>query len=245
MRFVVWALIAALLALCSKEAAAKPQDSTCGLHIFGAFVTRPAGAKAAQDVARVALVLSAPQPELVSGTLRLYSGNERLSATFEKAAVLVGPTGIFVNVAPPRPLDGYDAKLNAGGGTCELSPTPFMPPGPEVRGVMGDDATATAFVTGQQEQLPPLPCGVLETSVKPRSNLSPQLPDSLNIKGSAEVVVLVAADGGIESTEITKSSGNTYFDNAALATARRAAYRPATYRCKPFPGIFVFRLATQ
>jgi TonB family protein len=246
-KLAVWAVIAALISLCPRNAfAAKPQGSPCGLRVYGAFVTRTTTAGGVQAVARVALVLSAPQPELVSGTLRLYSGNERLSASIDKAPILVGPTGIFVNAFPARPLDGYDATLKAGGEACELPAMPFMEPGPDVQSVLDDDATATGFVTSQQEKLPPLRCGAVETAVTPKTNISAQVSSaSLNVNGTAKVLVVVGADGSVESTEIAESSGNKYFDSAALAAARRAAYRPATYRCVPREGTFVFTLSLQ
>jgi TonB family protein len=54
------------------------------------------------------------------------------------------------------------------------------------------------------------------------------------------VDVTVAADGTVKAVRVTRSSGQTDADKAALAAARASRYRPATAGCSAVDGHYAF-----
>jgi TonB family protein len=52
--------------------------------------------------------------------------------------------------------------------------------------------------------------------------------------------VTIAADGSVKSVRVTRTSGQTDADKAALAAARASQYRPAARDCTPVEGHYAF-----
>lgn len=53
------------------------------------------------------------------------------------------------------------------------------------------------------------------------------------VEGETVVRVRVTAEGGVDSVEVSRSSGHAAFDSAAVKGARQLRYRPATRGDKP------------
>lgn len=52
--------------------------------------------------------------------------------------------------------------------------------------------------------------------------------------------VTVAADGSVKSVRVTRTSGQTDADKAALSAARASRYRAATKACAPVEGHYAY-----
>lgn len=68
-------------------------------------------------------------------------------------------------------------------------------------------------------------------------------PASANLAAGDLVVhvdVTVLADGSVGFVRVTRTSGQTDADKAALAAARASRYRPATRNCAPVAGHYAF-----
>jgi len=71
--------------------------------------------------------------------------------------------------------------------------------------------------------------------------VSPNYPLGYNITTEVLVEVLVDASGALADSWVFKPSGYTYFDQAALESARKSTYQAGTAFCKPAPGKYIFR----
>ncbi|HEY2475309.1 MAG TPA: M56 family metallopeptidase [Candidatus Cybelea sp.] len=71
--------------------------------------------------------------------------------------------------------------------------------------------------------------------------VAPELPHGLKVSGSAEVVVMIAANGHVMSTSVIKSSGNAAVDNVVVQATRKSTYSPEIVNCKPAQGGYIFR----
>jgi TonB family protein len=65
---------------------------------------------------------------------------------------------------------------------------------------------------------------------------SATLSDDLVVR----IDVTVAADGSVKSVRVTRTSGQTDADKAALAAARASQYRPARRDCTHVEGHYAF-----
>jgi protein TonB len=84
-----------------------------------------------------------------------------------------------------------------------------------------------------QTDIPIVPYWVVEVKPEPidiPKVAYPELARQAGIEGQTVVKALVSTDGSIEDVEILKSSGNTSLDQAALAAARNAKFKPAKQR---------------
>jgi TonB family protein len=67
-------------------------------------------------------------------------------------------------------------------------------------------------------------------------------PNSATLSGDlvVRIDVTVNADGTVKAVRVTKTSGQTDADKAALAAARGSQYRPASRNCAAVEGHYAF-----
>ena len=66
----------------------------------------------------------------------------------------------------------------------------------------------------------------------------PQLLLNEGLEGSSLVTFTMALDGSISNTAIADSSGNRFFDRAAVDAVKKARFAPATQNCSKIAGIY-------
>jgi TonB family protein len=67
-------------------------------------------------------------------------------------------------------------------------------------------------------------------------------PNAATLSGDlvVQIDVTVAPDGSVKSVRVTRTSGQTDADKAALAAARASQFRPAARDCTPVEGHYAF-----
>jgi periplasmic protein TonB len=58
---------------------------------------------------------------------------------------------------------------------------------------------------------------------------------------SVQVIVMVNADGSVQTASVARSSGYSQPDAAALKAAEDSTYKPKTVNCKPVRGLYLFQ----
>ncbi len=85
----------------------------------------------------------------------------------------------------------------------------------------------------EETEIPVVPFWKVEVRPEQISVPKPEYPDmarNAGIEGTVVVEALVDVDGSVADARVLRSSGNQSLDQAAIAAARRATFRPARQR---------------
>ncbi len=131
--------------------------------------------------------------------------------------------GVALGAGQPVALPAPGAAVPASAAPVAVATTPA----PVVA------ASAPAVVATKGEVLAAVPAPAAEVFVPPsfRFRQEPGYPERARRAGAEGVVgvrLVLAADGGIRSVELTQSSGSRLLDEAALAAARASTFAPAS-----------------
>ena len=201
---------------------AAPQDAGTPVEVT-LYDAGPAAADAG-DTAPAAGVSAVSDVVIVDKTLPTETTQETPTQTNPTAALRTDGTAASGSSAPTGSSNGKgdaagttngSAAGTAGGGETNGTSAPPAPPAERVAASL-------------------------------RAEAKPEYPPELiedDIEGSVSVKILVAADGSVESVQLTSSSGYTAMDRAAIAAGYRFQFNPGDNgRRGVFPWTFHFRL---
>ena len=201
---------------------AAPQDAGTPVEVT-LYDAGPAAADAG-DAAPAAAVSAVSDVVIADKTLPPETTQETAAQTNPTAALRTDGTAASGSSAPTGNSNGKgdaagttngSAAGTAGGGETNGTSAPPAPPAERVAASL-------------------------------RAEAKPEYPPELiedDIEGSVSVKILVAADGSVESVQLTSSSGYTAMDRAAIAAGYRFQFNPGDNgRRGVFPWTFHFRL---
>lgn len=201
---------------------AAPQDAGTPVEVT-LYDAGPAAADAG-DAAPAAAVSAVSDVVIADKTLPPETTQETPAQTNPTAALRTDGTAASGSSAPTGSSNGKgdaagttngSAAGTAGGGETNGTSAPPAPPAERVAASL-------------------------------RAEAKPEYPPELiedDIEGSVSVKILVAADGSVESVQLTSSSGYTAMDRAAIAAGYRFQFNPGDNgRRGVFPWTFHFRL---
>jgi TonB family protein len=196
------------------------------------------------------------QPSRVSGTVRVYVGDDRYDIAFSNAQAspvlhhdpLRMP--VIVRFANPVVVSGvYLASM----GDSDAKPCPILGPKPVPRGAKvaqrAADATpiakarAAPLLAGAPTHEPRPPCGLADREARVATVAQTKWPfGELQgpTLGQATVLVVLGPAGTVLLVGIDGSTGQADFDESAMATVRRSTFSPGSFRCQAAGGIYLF-----
>ena len=136
---------------------------------------------------------------------------QQIKKAVTKAPTVVAPLPAAINDPTPTP--------NAPTGSVAPQPAPIAAPAPMAAAVAAAPVAAPA---APAVQLPSSDADYLQNPRPPY----PAISRRMNEQGKTTVRVLIGADGQPQRAEISKSSGFTRLDDAALATVMRWRFVP-------------------
>ena len=126
--------------------------------------------------------------------------------------------------------------------------SPDLPPPAGPSGQLAADRDrhliTDGFGTARNSVIPPIPFGAAGqlactqpfALAHPLTPIRPAFPPearAVNATGVVELEVDIDDHGGVAGASVTRSSGYAPLDRVALDTAKRAAYAPASFACRP------------
>ncbi len=203
---------------------------------------------------RYAVALSGVNGGPASGTLSLYSGDQRFDVPFANVTVVATndatsvPTPIVVRFAAPTKLDG--ATMTRAG-TCEL---PFSPWTPNTKQRGAVPLPETPFLRAARAATPvdaPQPTTDALTCAKPYAEHGdhfapkpqwPRIAEQQMAFGTIDLLVVVNANGSLFGTRVDRSAGTPTFDATALAWVGNSRFDPEIFRCRPVAGAYHYAI---
>ena len=142
---------------------------------------------------------------------------QQIKKAVPKAPTVVAPLPAAINDPTPTP--------NAPTGSVAPQPAPIAAPAPVASPAPMAAAVAAAPVAAPAAPAVQLPSSDADYLQNPRPPY-PAISRRMNEQGKTTVRVLIGADGQPQRAEISKSSGFTRLDDAALATVMRWRFVP-------------------
>jgi protein TonB len=158
---------------------------------------------------------------------------------------------VLKTISKPKPAGPSEPKYPDRPGSQQGVPQGTLASAPAVAPQSGTDAGA-----GAPSAVPPTPlrtptppaCAVPNADAKATQEAQPVYPESaqqLGISGAVDVLVSLAADGGVTAATIYKSSGSAALDQAAIRAARASTYSPDIVNCQAIAGSYTFHVSFQ
>lgn len=199
-------------------------------------------------------------PGVASGTVALFTGDQRYEVPFKGATVRgdlqkdVAATPIVVRF--PRPIHvsrAYVSSLVApSGGPCSPLSTPAS------WKIEAETPAHIAFMQAARALHPaaapagvhaePAQCAGPDRDAATKVAVAPAVPSMASQQGAtgtAQIAVILTDDARVVGVKVFRSSGNWLLDDAALAGALKSSYQTEIRNCLAIGGIYIYRAEFQ
>jgi hypothetical protein len=216
----------------------------------GACPLHPQIASLDDTLTRYAISLFALNTGVYSGTVSLYSGNERFDVNFSGMSAAgnddhtARSSAIVVRFPNSTRIDGalVTALTRPQGVTCRVPYAPWTPDqtptGPQQDAYVAGMRRAFA-ISAPPPVSDPRPCSTPDHAARTISAAEPDYPGAPQ-DADVTLTVLVDDHDAVVGTWIDTSSGAPALDAAALEATSGSAFQSASFRCKPVIAFYRF-----
>ena len=195
-------------------------------HLSGEATPLPAEPSLAQEIPKVPRGKTSTKKK----PLKVQDGNQQMSASSSAVSRNTAPVSQTPREVPGmQETDSERGRVgqteDAGDGTGGETP---RQPGPE--GVQASTGAGSGHFMGKDPTYP-LPSSIREATPAYRLNPSPEYPAVARrrgYEGTVLVEVLVSRDGRVKDLRVSRSSGYSVLDQAAMASIRGWLFEPAS-----------------